>query len=70
MNRWRQRHPSHPSYVKPAKKDNTYGELTDDSEVSEAAGSVYSEAVKHRAGVIARDKAAKARKKKSARSRG
>jgi hypothetical protein len=66
MHRWREKHPDHPDYVKPAKKarDTTFGEL-DDAEVSDAAEDIYAEAAKHRAGVIARDKAAKARRKKS-----
>jgi hypothetical protein len=64
MNRYRQRHPDFGKAVKKA-PDSTFGELTDDAEVSDAAESVYTEAEKHREGVKARDAAAKARKKKT-----
>ena len=63
MHKWRQKYEDH---AKPAKKvrGSTFGEL-DDTEVGEAADDVYTEALKHRAGVIARDKAAKARRSKA-----
>jgi hypothetical protein len=54
MNRYRTRHPD---YAK--KAGTTYGELTDDAAASGAAENVYTEAEKHRQGVIARDKARK-----------
>lgn len=64
MNRFRQRHPD---YEKSAAKKapTTFGELSDDDEVSEAAEDIFSEAAKHRAGVIQKDLAAKARRKKT-----
>jgi len=69
MNRWRQKHPDFgkANYGKTAKKDSTYGELSDDKDVSEAADGIYDVAAQHRDGVIARDKAAAARRKKGTR---
>jgi hypothetical protein len=64
MNRWRTRIGNAADVKKPS---TTYGELTDDAEMRDAAAGVYAEAAKHRAGVIAKDLAAKARKKKVAR---
>jgi hypothetical protein len=64
MNRYRQRHPDHKAAAK-SRPDDDSG--SHDAELTEAAGSVYSEAEKHRVGVIARDKAAQARKKKGTR---
>ncbi len=57
------KHPDHPDYVKKA-PDSTYGELTDDAEAAAAADDIYSVAAGHRETVIAKDKAAKARRKK------
>jgi hypothetical protein len=65
MNKWRQRHPD---YGKPAAKsrpDDDSGSV--DAELTDTADSVYSEALKHRETVIARDKAAKARKRSARR---
>lgn len=60
MNRYRQKHPDHGK----APPDSTFGELTDNPAAVAGAGEdIYSEAEKHRAGVIAKDKAAKARRK-------
>lgn len=64
MHRWREKHPDHKA-VKKSRPDDDSG--TADAELSEAADSVYSEAMKYREGVKARDAAAKARKKKGAR---
>jgi hypothetical protein len=62
VHKWRQRHPDHPDYVKKT-PDSTYGELTDDGEVSEAAADIYSVAAGHRETVKQKDAAAKARRK-------
>jgi hypothetical protein len=61
MNRYRQRHPDHAKAAKAS--GSTYGELTDGSELTAVASSVFAEAEEHRARVIAKDKAAKARRK-------
>jgi hypothetical protein len=63
MNKWRQRHPDH----KAAKATHDDDSGSTDVELSGAAESVYDTAAQHRAGVIKRDAAAKARKKKGAR---
>jgi hypothetical protein len=63
MNRYRQRHPD---FGKVAKKaPTTYGEMNDDTEVSEAADDIYTVAASHRDTVKAKDAAAKARRKKT-----
>jgi hypothetical protein len=62
MNKWRQRHPDH---AKAAAKSRDNGGATE--ELSEAAETVYDTAAQHRETVIAKDKAAKARKSKGAR---
>ena len=62
MNKWRMKHADW-SGKAVKKAPTTFGELSDDDEVSDAAEDVYSEATKHREGVIAKDKAAKARRK-------
>jgi hypothetical protein len=64
MNRYRMRH-DHAKAAQKSRPDDDSG--SHDAELTEAAGSVYSEAEKHREGVIARDKAAQARKKKGTR---
>ena len=61
MNRYRQRHPDY----KTAAKSNDSGST--DAELTSSADDIYSEAAKHRATVIAKDKAAKARKSKGRR---
>ena len=65
MNKWRMRQADRKAVKKAP--DSTYGELTDDAEVSETAADIYAVAAGHRDGVIKRDAAAKARKKKGAR---
>jgi hypothetical protein len=71
LNKYRQRHKDWIGNAAKKKPDTTFGEISDDDddddddEVSEAADDIYAEATKHRAGVIAKDKAARARKKKS-----
>lgn len=65
MNRYRTRHPDHGKAAKKSPPADDSG--SHDAELSEAAGSVYSEAEKHRAGVIKKDLAARARKKAGAR---
>jgi hypothetical protein len=65
VNKWRTKHPDFGKPVKKTPPDDDSG--SHDAELTEAAGSVYSEAEKHREGVIARDKAAQARKKKGTR---
>jgi hypothetical protein len=61
MNRYRQKHPDHVKAV--AKPALDVGDDTD-TELTSAADDIYAEAAKHRETVIAKDKAAKARKKK------
>jgi hypothetical protein len=61
MNRYRQRHPDLGKAVKKAPPVDDSG--SHDAELSEAAETVYDTAAQHRAGVIAKDKAAKARRK-------
>lgn len=67
MNRYRNRHPDWVGSAAKKKPDTTFGELTDDSDDAKAAEDVYSVAEGHRATVIAKDKAAAARKKKGSR---
>jgi hypothetical protein len=58
MNRYRQRHSDH---AKTAAKSTDSGST--DAELTSSADDIYTEAAKHRDTVIAKDKAAKARKK-------
>lgn len=67
MNKWRQRHPDHKAAAKSRPDDSTFGELTDDAEVSQAAEGIYDTAAQHRDTVIAKDKAAKARRRRGVR---
>lgn len=69
MHKWREKHPDFPHYGKAVKKarKSTFGELSDGPEDVDAAADIYSVAEGHRATVIAKDKAAAARKKKGAR---
>jgi len=69
MHKWREKHPDYPNYSKKSvkKRDTTFGELSDGPEDADAAADIYSVAEGHRATVIAKDKAAAARKKKGAR---
>jgi hypothetical protein len=59
MNRYRQRH----SDYKPAKAPRDDDSGSTDADLSKSASSVFSEAEEHRKRVIAKDLAAKARKK-------
>jgi|HubBroStandDraft_1064217.scaffolds.fasta_scaffold05232_5 hypothetical protein len=61
MNRYRQRHPDHAKSAAKSRPDDDSG--SNDAELSNAADDVYAEAAKHRETVIAKDKAAKARRK-------
>jgi hypothetical protein len=58
VHKWRNRYPGHPDYSKAVEK-------SDDTELADAADDVYSVAAGHRETVIAKDKAAKARRKRS-----
>jgi hypothetical protein len=58
LNKWRIRS-DHKAAAKPARGDDT------DKELTSAADDIYAEALKHRANVIKRDLAAKARRSKN-----
>jgi hypothetical protein len=62
VNRFRMRHPDHKA-VKKSRPDDDSG--SHDAELTDAAESVYDTAAQHRSRVIAKDKAAKARRTKN-----
>jgi hypothetical protein len=62
MNRYRMRH-DHAKAAQKSRPDDDSG--SHDAELSEAAESVYDTAAQHRSRVIAKDKAAKARRTKN-----
>jgi hypothetical protein len=64
MNRYRMRYQAKPAVKKPAPEDDSG---SSEAELTKSADDIFSVAADHRAGVIARDKATKARKKKGTR---
>jgi len=67
MIKWRQKHPSHPNYVKPEANDDDSGS---DYASADSKKGIDSVAASHRETVKEKDAAAKARKKTKGRRRG